>query len=506
MQRVVLGKDMGDVDRYTIQNLSVPSLVLMERAAYQTFLEIKKYYSNTSRVLVVSGKGNNGADGIAIARMLHLDGWDVALCQGENETGGTKERTLQMEIYHNMGGRMATQDEDFGGYDLIVDAIFGVGLKRPVEGFWKTMIERINQTSKPVVSVDVPSGVDATSGKILGVAVKAERTTTFGAYKTGLLLYPGAQYAGWTEVLDIGFSKNSYAQLSYDMFTYDMCDIVRLPKRSAYSNKGTYGKLSVVAGSKEICGAAVLSAMAAYRAGAGIVRVYTAKENRVQLQTLVPEALVTTYEEDPADTMEYGSAIVIGPGLGTSDHAKKLLELALKQKKKTVLDADALNIISANKELTALYHEDVVITPHLGEMARLVGKTIKEVRDHLILVAASYAKEYNITVVLKDARTIVTNGTRTYLNRFGNSGMATGGSGDVLSGICGALVMSMETTFEAACMAVFLHSLCGDRAALEVSEYSLMARNLIEQLEKILEENEDGYGHFKEIPQNICKD
>ena len=504
MQKVVLGRDMKSIDTYTIHEIGIESLVLMERAAYQTYLNIQKFYPDLKKdkpIVAFCGCGNNGADGVALARMLLTAGYHTILYICGNKAHASPEFLKQISVYQNLEGEFIEDMNIPLDAQLLIDALFGVGLNRPVMGNYADAIAKINASKMPVVAVDIPSGIDSTTGEVLGSAVKAECTVTFGTYKSGLLLYPGASYAGQILVENIGFAPKAFSRLSYDMFTYDACDIVNLPARNPLSNKGTYGKISVIAGSDEMCGAAYLSGMAAYRSGAGIVRIYTSNKNVKQLQILLPEAILTGYDtEHLSDTVtkeviDYADVIVIGPGLGKSETAKQILHQVLTAGKLTVVDADAINLLAIYPEEQNYLHENVILTPHLGEMSRLSGRTIPDLKKDLIANARSMAEKLGCVIVQKDARTIVTDGYHTYLNRFGNSGMATGGSGDVLSGITGAMAAAMKKPFEAATMAVFLHSLAGDQAASEVSEYAMMAGDLLTQIDKLTEGKEEQINH-----------
>jgi NAD(P)H-hydrate epimerase len=495
MKRVVYGNQMQAVDHYTIKEIGIPSLVLMERAAYGCVESIEG-----KRILVVCGTGNNGADGVALARMLYLKKKQVEIYVPVLKQGSTEWET-QAEIASKIGVPFVT-NPDFSSYDCIVDAIFGVGLAREITGDYAKVIHQINAADAYVVAVDVPSGVDSTTGQVLGVAVEADQTVTFGVAKTGLLLYPGASYAGDLKVCDIGFPEVAY-KLAVTPLYYGIQDIhTYLPKRRADSHKGTYGRILIVAGSKDMPGACFLSASAAYASGGGIVRILTHEDHKSMMHTLLPEAIVSAYGDELNriaidSALAWADVIVAGPGLGQSALAEQLVELVLKTGKPTVLDADAINLLAGREVLRQLLHSEVVLTPHVGEMARLCQCTIKEVENHLIETAVTCGKTYGVTCVLKSSRTVVADDKgNVYINTAGNPGMAKGGSGDVLSGVLGAMlgnkcIQSMPQyqealTFSKAVIGVVLHSMAGDVAAERRGTYGMLARDTIEGIREIM--------------------
>lgn len=509
MERIVLGKDMKQIDSYTIQQIGIDSMILMERAAFQTFLQIKKKYKKedlTGIVTLICGTGNNGADGLALARMLLLDGYQVQIMICGNLSHATEEFCRQKEFLNKLSA-LFLDHLSLENTGMIVDALFGIGLSRDIEGDYYKCISKINKIHKehqvPVVAVDIPSGVNGTTGQIQKIAVEADMTVTFGSIKAGMLLYPGTQYCGEILCEDIGFYQEAYERLPYHMFIYDLSDLSKIYKREAYSNKGSYGKVLVIAGNETMCGAAYFSAMAACRMGSGLVRILTNHENKGILSQMIPEAILTTYKTDVIEesiieeAIHWADSIVIGPGIGVSKVSRQFVSAVLQSGKKCIIDADGLNTISKFRELLSLLHDKVVITPHLGEMSRLIQIPIENIKSDLIGVATTFSKEYNVTVVLKDTRTVVAYKNKIYINRFGNNGMATGGSGDVLSGIIGCLIHCQDDIFEGATLAVFLHSICGDKARIECGEYSLLARNLIHELEQISCKLSAKNGNFK---------
>lgn len=480
---------MKEIDRYSIETMKIPSIVLMERAALSVCGVMEQNMSKDQRIMAVCSMGNNGADGLCCARILWQRGYDTAICLVGNLDKATKEFRLQLEICANLGipqVNMASIDE----YDVIVDALFGIGLDRTIDGEYRRVIDRVNTAGKMVFAVDVPSGIHATNGRIMGCAIKADHTVTFGFAKSGLLFYPGAACTGRLHVMkDIGFVTDGIEQMqcawSFEADSYKEY----IPLRRPDSNKGTYGKVLVVAGSHNMAGAAYFSAAAAYRTGAGLVKVLTHSDNREIIMSRLPEAVMSFYdnmtEQEYHKEAAWADAVVIGPGIGQEPKSEWLTyELlsneTLKSGRQIVVDADALNICAAKKWHHLL--KGTIITPHLGELSRLLGKEISDIKGNLMEEAVDFANAHDCICVMKDSTTVVSDGRECYINTTGNSGMATGGSGDVLTGIIAGLLGQKQTPYLSACLGVFLHGRCGDMAAEAQGEYGMMAGDIISHI------------------------
>lgn len=481
---------MQRIDTGTIEEIGISQDVLMERAALGLVERIVLYHPK--KVLCVCGTGNNGGDGIATARILHMEGMnaDVYLCKTPDKCKDSVCR--QLEIFQKTGGRRVT-DLSFFEYDIIVDAIFGIGLDREISGEYADVIAKINaarEKGSKVIAADIPSGIHAEKGTVLGTAVRADETVTFAYYKPGHLLYPGADYCGKVSVKPIGIRfEPFYSKQEMKQFTIekDNCDI--LPKRPKNGNKGTFGRVLVIAGSSSMYGACYLSALAAFRIGAGLVNVFTHEVNRLAIQTMLPEAILQTYEDTDSAVrtlprlLQSADCVVVGPGLSTNDTAMKIVQLVLNTFKQTIVaDADALNCIAKQPELRYNLKQfegrDIIMTPHLGELARLTGKSINELKNDFCREIHNYAGEYGVILVGKDARTVVSDGNNIYINQTGNDGMATAGSGDVLSGIIAGLCAQKENAFDAALKGVFLHGKAGDLALQKGNAHALMAQDI----------------------------
>jgi NAD(P)H-hydrate epimerase len=374
-----------------------------------------------------------------------------------------------------------------------VDAIFGIGLSRNITGAFATLLDAMNEKAAWRVAVDIASGIDAESGAVLGSAFCADDTITFAYGKVGQYLWPGSDFSGRISVVPMGITKASWLDKKPRLAVLEESDLSWLPARSDHTNKGSYGRLLIIAGSVNMAGAAVLAAKAAYRTGCGLVKVITPEENRTIVQTAVPEALFATYglefdEEQVIEELKWADAVVLGPGIGTDRQAQRIVDLTLHHCEVPLLvDADALNLIAQTPALLSEPHTDMIVTPHLGEMARLTGDTVALLQSRLIESARNFAQTYDVICVLKDFRTVTSEPYGLdYLNLSGNHGMATAGSGDVLSGVIGSLLAQGMRPEKAAPLGVYLHGLAGDAAVQTCTRRALMASDIIEGLRGIL--------------------
>ncbi len=512
MRYLVTGSQMKAIDRHAIQVTGIPSVVLMERAALAVADAVEELKCNLSAsIWAVCGTGNNGADGVAAARILHCRGYRVTILLAGDPQRGTEEFHLQRRIAENLGMQIV-EWRDFlpGRCDVLIDAVFGVGLSRPVEGEYLKILRMMeNAGASKTVAVDMPSGIHSGSGQVMGAAVRADVTVTFGYQKLGSVLYPGRGYCGRVKVCDIGFPPESIGILDEGdaaAVTFGGEDLARLPRRPAYSNKGTFGKVLVVAGSAGMGGAAYLSALAAYRTGAGLVKIMTDEENRTVMQQLLPEAVLDTYragemEEEPDTFHEkverecaWADVIVLGPGIGQAPGVRGLLkEFLMNAYVPMVLDADGLNAIAKYPELKQYFTENIIITPHMGEMSRLTGMTVEQLCRDIAAAAAEYSASHGITCVLKDAASVVCGRDgQIYVNTVGNSCMAKAGSGDVLTGVIAGLLAQGCEPWDAAALGVFLHGMAGDRIRERDGSHGMLARELADEVGRIEGQEADG--------------
>ena len=494
MKYLVNSSEMLEFDKNTSELLNVPSLLLMEQAALGAYEEIEKMIQKTDSVLLVCGEGNNGGDGLALARILFLKGYSVDVLFVGDEYKASEQNKKQQEILASYGVSVLKKMPKNPSYRMIVDAIFGVGLTREISGEIENIIEALNNMQGLKVAIDIPSGVSADNGHVLGTAFCADKTITFAFDKVGLHLWPGSEYTGEIVVKEIGITEHSFMGKRPMVAACEDVDLKPINIRPSHSNKGTFGRLLVIGGTVNMAGAAILTGKGAYASGCGLVRILTPEENRVIMQTSLPEAVLSTYsmtelnEETVKDAIAWADAVLIGPGLGTNDVAERILNLVLENAAvPVVLDADALNLLAKNMELLSLPHPEMIVTPHMMEMSRLTGNSVEDLQASFLESARGFADTYQITCVLKDDRTAISiPNNMTYLNLSGNAGMATAGSGDVLAGIIGSLMAQGYHSADAAPLAVYLHGAAGDCMVKETGKAGLMAADLVEGIRRIL--------------------
>lgn len=503
MKYLVTAEEMRRYDTNTIERIGIPAEVLMERAALAAMDAVTRrcgeHLSAPGRgqaqtggtALILAGMGNNGGDGLALARLLRERRFSVEVwCVGDSGRASGQWRR-QREILESYDVDFVTEP-GCGEYTVIIDALFGVGLSREISGIYAEAVERINALSGYGIALDLPSGVDSDTGKLWGCAFRADETVTFGFCKKGLVLYPGCEYAGKVTVADIGITDRSFFDAPPKFFAWDEEPRELLPRRRQDGNKGTFGKVLLVAGSLNMAGAAVLSAKAAYRAGAGMVKVVTPPENRIILQMAVPEVLFGTADELEKD-LEWADVIAIGPGLGKGAQAAECLERVITQSGKPLLiDADGLNLLAERPALAELLKRKgdsgrgIVLTPHVGELARLTGEPVHALKERLPEYGRVIAGKFRAVAAAKDARTFICGQDGPVcVNVSGNNGMATAGSGDVLAGIIAGLLAQGMEPFPAASVGAYLHGLAGDRASARRGEHSCMAGDIVEELSGI---------------------
>ena len=483
------GEQMRRADLYTIEEIGVPSMVLMERAALEVVRCMEEEQLDFRKVLVICGSGNN--DGYAIARLLHLKGHDVTIFFAGNSQKRSEENAQQAKIAAHYEIPVITNlgTEE---YSVIIDALFGTGLKREVTGHYREVLCSVNQMAGKKVAVDLPSGIHDTTGARMGIAFCADLTVAIAFPKRGLFLQEGNVCAGKILTGDIGISSETFSEGTVT-FGYEKQDLfLGFPKRKKNSHKGSYGKVLMIAGSKGMSGAAYLSAKAAYAVGAGLVQIYTHEENRVILQQLLPEAIITTYDTFDSEQLEkliqWADLIGIGCGLGKSDTAERVMQYTLKRALvPCVVDADGINILSKHMEWIEETNALIVLTPHMKEMSRMLQCSVKELIEQRMEKLHAFVERYKVVCVLKDARTLVAKEHQnTYLNLSGNAAMAKAGSGDVLAGVIVGILAQQCEPYTSACLGVFLHGLAGDMARDKKGAYSVLASDLVAEISSVL--------------------
>lgn len=481
-------------DQYTIQHEPVTSIDLMERAAGKCVDWLEQYDFSRKHLNIFCGKGNNGGDGLAIARIWAAKGNRAAVFIIESVHKGTDDfqtNLARLRHYPEVDIHFVQSEENFYSFEpdeIIIDALYGSGLNRGLEGITAKLVEHINNSGCEIISIDIPSGLFVDHSSKGNTIIKANHTLCFQCYKPAFLVAENADFIGKVHVLDIGLMNDFYESLHsiYELVDAVMVHSIYKP-RKRFSHKGNYGHSLMVAGSYGKMGAAVLSSKACLRSGTGLLSCHIPKCGYEILQTSVPEAMVMTdfnssYNTKIDDDLSKFDAIGIGPGIGTASETKMLLhEIFDSCRNSIVLDADALNIIASQKDLLKLIPAHSILTPHPKEFERLFGESSNDFeRIHLAL---QKAKEFNIIIVLKGHHTLIaTPDGLSFFNSTGNAGMAKGGSGDVLTGILTALFAQGHNAVETAILAVYLHGIAGEVAAKKTSQESMIAGDIIDNL------------------------
>jgi len=505
--KLLTADEMRELDRRTIEEVGIPGVVLMEHAGAGAARILAERFAalKPGPILVLAGKGNNGGDGYVIARHLINAGWQVrtvVLCAPEALSGDT---AVNLAALRGCRGEVAFAPDDEtlepclaaeGDAVLIVDALFGTGLSSSVRGHYARAIDWINASGRPVLAVDIPSGIDATSGAVLGHGVRADITVTFAAAKLGQVVYPGAAAVGELMPVDIGIppwliAASGDAHLLVD----EPLAASLLPPRPATGHKGTFGHLLILAGSVGKAGAAALSATAGLRSGAGLVTVGCPASVQATLAVKLTEAMTEALPETAGALGRQAleairslwadkKAVALGPGLGLAAETGELVERLVREcPHPLVIDADGLNAVAACPEVLLERHAATLLTPHPGEMARLCGVTVADVEADRIATARRFAERFGVTLVLKGARTVIAFADgRVRINGSGNPGMAAGGMGDVLTGLLGALLAQGMPAEEAAVLGVFLHGLAADRLRTQLGEAGMLAGEVAREI------------------------
>lgn len=484
MKKIVTAAQMKQLDRNTVEQHKIDAMILMERAALSVVRHLKKF--DLKKVLVVCGSGNNGGDGIAVARLLYHMGKDVSIYFAGDPNKKSSGFIQQMEIAQTYPISWIN-NPDYSEYTTIVDALFGIGLSRRITGHHVDVIKHINQAKGSVVAVDIPSGINADDGTIMGYAICADCTVTFAYAKVGQLIGKGKEYCGSLYIEDIGIYEENNRAFAYMIEEFDL---QKIPIRRTDGNKGTFGKVLLIAGTADMPGASLLCGRTIMRMGAGMLKVVAPKENREILLSAMPEAMLASYEnaENAVDVISknlmWADVVVIGPGIGRNTTAEAMVKYVLEQSKlPMVIDADGLNVISDHIEWLEQHHGPCILTPHMGEMSRLLKTGIEQIKGHRFSILRSFSERYQVQCVLKDAVTCVACPEQAFfLNSNGNCGMATAGAGDVLTGIIGGLLAIGTDWKLAGALGVWIHGNVGDRFIQKKGMAYLMASDLVDEL------------------------
>ena len=483
-------KNCSNIDKQTIDEYNMPGIILMENAAEQIFRNIRTL---GNRYIIFCGNGNNGADGLAIGRKLIFDNKDVLFILLKPRKNPTEEFQVNFNILKSLKVNMMIIDdidkldeiqhliEDF---PIVIDSIFGIGLDRKLNDFYFKIIDIINNSNKKIIAVDVPSGLDADSGRPLGSAVKAHITYTVEVIKKGFIEYSALEYLGDLKVIQIGIPENVKQANNENIYALSRESYRnKLIKRKIYGHKGNYGRAVLVAGSIGCLGAARLATESCIRSGAGLTTLITSSEGRKLLSGSLVEGMLATFEDN--EKVKYllskADAVAFGPGIKEDEESMKLLEeIIIDSPSSIIIDAGGINLLSKNKKCLCAVKDKVILTPHPGEMARLIGKDISYVEKNRIECSRAFAKQYKCIVLLKGYNTVITDGKDVFINKTGNSKMASGGMGDTLTGIITALVAQGYSNMDATLLGAYIHGLAAEYSARD--RYSIIARDLIESI------------------------
>ncbi len=490
--KILSAENTRKADVYTIEHEPIKSLDLMERASRAFVSTFMKYFSTVYPVTIFSGTGNNGGDGLAVGRLLTEKGFEVRayVINPKGSRGSDDFETNFQRLVLKHPVEIIKLADDFPILKenmVLIDAVFGSGLTRPVEGVYAAILEKMNGHRGKKVSIDIASGLFADHPVSGGTIFRPDLTITFEMPKLAFMIPENEPYTGKFEVVDIGLNKNYIEQVESDNYFIDPGVIVeRIKPRKKFSHKGIYGHAAILSGSLGKMGAAVLCARACLRSGVGLLTMHVPKCGYEIIQASIPEAMTTIDREQDLISiipdLSQTDAVGVGPGIGKDALTKKMLkELMLYVKRPMVLDADAINLMGENRELLEIIPPGSILTPHLKEFERIAGES-KNHFDRLIR-QKEFSKKHRVIIILKGAYTAISSQDgKTYFNSTGNPGMATGGSGDVLTGIVTGFLAKGHTPEDAALLATYFHGLAGDLASAEMGQESMIASDIIDFL------------------------
>ena len=488
-------KEIRMIDRICIESYHIPEMILMEHAAMALFDVIKEKFDKNTKFGILCGKGNNGGDGFALARLLYTNGYLVFVQYMDQHM--SKSAELNFDIMNRLSIPNLLFTDHLPKCDVWVDAIFGIGIDREVEGKYKQAIQLLNQNNSYVISIDIPSGLCCESGKVLGVCVNADLTITFIYPKIGCYLFPGYLYSGTIIVKDLNIDKELLENLDIHTFL-NTKETLMLPKRFSHSHKGTYGHVGIIGGQLGMCGAVSLCAKACMSAGTGKVTMLCPKSIISILQTKLDEVMCKAVNEIDGhigvcskELLDAYDILCVGMGLGKHQYSCDWISSILDADKPCVIDADGIYALSNMLDKLKDKKQSIVLTPHPKEFSYLCHKSVEEIIEKPLEIAKEFVKEYPVVLVLKMEHTIICYQDEAYININGNSGLAKGGSGDVLSGIIASFMAQHLSAFDSARLAVYLHARTADILKKEKSEYALTPTDVIAKLGRSILEMEN---------------
>lgn len=512
MKKVLTNEEMRELDSLAINQYNIPGIVLMENASLGIYKEIIDFFGKIEKknIFIFAGKGNNAGDGYALARHLFNNLSNVFVFNLYNPSDlkgdalinyniikSISEDKLKYDHLHLINLNSINEIFNYPLPDLIVDAIFGTGIKGDINGIAKDVINYCNKSNVPIVSIDIPSGLNGSTGKISNITIKADLTITMALPKIGLLVNDGPKFVGDLRIVDISIPEHLLFNNKSRTYLLQPEDIsIRLPKRDYDSYKYSVGKVFVLAGSRGLTGAAALASEAALISGAGAVILGIPESLNIAMESKLTEVMTLPLPETPELTLSiealdtiiqyvnWSDVTLIGPGISQNKETKKLIQnLIEKINKPLVIDADGLNNLQDNVSLLKNYKNEIIITPHYGELSRLINLPPFEIAFDRISIARSTAKDFNITIILKGAPTVIADmNSNVYINSTGNSGMATAGSGDVLAGMVAGFYAQSKNPVDSSILSVYLHGLAGDLAKASSNYYSLTATDILKNI------------------------
>lgn len=508
---LVNSSEMNEIDRITTENYGIPAIVLMENAGINVVDALSRESGGLfmKRINVFCGGGNNGGDGFVIARHLKTEGarvkiyftGDYALLKEESLINLKAAGKYGIQIINlRSADDIKSNESSILGCDIVIDALIGTGLKNDVSGFMAQLIVYINMMAKYTVAVDIPSGVDSDTGDIKGVGVYASLTVTFGLPKTGITIYPGLEYTGKLIVADINFPPELLSIPRQTVLITKEIAAPMMPYRHPNANKGHFGPILIIGGSPGMTGAVVLAAKAALKSGAGIVTAAVSQSLAASVKVRSDELIVVPVKDSKDGFMNedaYGhimelagpaKVVVIGPGMSRDKGTQSLIKKLIKDiKKPMIIDADGLNALESDKTCLKNMDKDVILTPHIGEMSRLTGIRIEDIIRDKIGALRNFISDYKVNVILKDGRSMLADTEKNiYINTTGNPGMATPGSGDVLTGIIAAFMGHSQTSAQAGIAASYVHGLSGDMLLSDISGEGITAGDIINNVPRAI--------------------
>jgi NAD(P)H-hydrate epimerase len=514
MMKVATAEEMQELDQKAIETYRIPGVVLMENAGRGAAEVISNVFPDLQkkRIAIVAGKGNNGGDGFVIGRHLLNQGIPIKVFLLTEPKSLRGDAEINYQIFSRMKGEVisipSSKDyqkvkKDLEKFGLLIDGIFGTGLDAEVRGYYREVIDHLNALKKPIVAIDIPSGLSANTGKPLGTAIRASLTITFGLPKVGHLISPGTDYVGKVKVIDIGIPRSLVDEEKIQTYLLEEEEIrgwLSVPRRLD-THKGDYGHLLVIAGSVGKTGAAAMACEAALRMGAGLVTLAIPKSLNAIMEMKLTEVMTEPLPETPKQTIslrafnsllrlcEKKRAVIIGPGIGTFKETQSLILKLIKTLDiPIILDADGLTALATQPKTLPAANRSLILTPHPGEMARLINSTAKGVQEDRIGVSRKFSQSSHVHLVLKGFRTLIANPKgEVFINPTGNPGMASGGTGDVLTGMIGGLICQGFGILTSLQISVYLHGLAGDKVAQEMGEKSLVATDIIKKIPTLLQ-------------------